>query len=87
MEEKIRTVNISDRGQLVVPEDMRKDMGIKGGETLVLIERMGEIVIKRGSDVLDAMNDNAFWRTLSLGMMKNAWGKEDDVWDDVAKGE
>ena len=84
--EKIRTVNIGSRGQLVVPEDIRKDMEIKGETTLVLIERRGEIVLKKESDVLKAMEEGTFWKRLSEEAMERAWTKEDEIWDDIAKG-
>ena len=87
IKEKIRTVNIGARGQLVVPEDIRKDLGIKGGSTLVLIERRDEIVLKKEADVLKAMEEDVFWKRLSEEALKNAWDKEDDVWDNIAKGE
>ncbi|MBI2084051.1 MAG: AbrB/MazE/SpoVT family DNA-binding domain-containing protein [Candidatus Aenigmarchaeota archaeon] len=84
--ERIRTVNISERGQLVVPEDIRKDLGIKGEETLVLIEKGDEIVLKRESDVLKMMgSEDAFWKTLSEKIMERAWEKEDEIWDSISK--
>ena len=85
--EKIRTVNIGSRGQLVVPEDIRKDLGIKEEATLVLIERRGEIVLKKESDVLKAIEEDTFWKRLSEEAVKRAWTKEDEIWDDIAKGE
>lgn len=83
--EKIRTVNINKRGQLVVPEDIRKDLGIKNETTLVLIEKLGEIIIKKESDVIRTIDEDAFWKALSHETMKKAWDKEDDIWDDVFK--
>ncbi len=84
--EKIRTVNINSRGQLVLPEDMRKDLGIKGEATLVLVEKGGEVLIKKESDVLMALEgEELFWKRLSQESMKRAWEKEDDIWDDIAK--
>ncbi len=52
---KIRTVNINSRGQIVIPEEFRKDLNIKGGETLVLVERSGEITIKRENALSTAL--------------------------------
>lgn len=85
IKEKLRTVNISNRGQLVVPEDIRKDLGIKGEATLVLIEKHGEIVLKKESDVLRALEEDIFWKRLSEETMKRAWFKEDEIWDDIVK--
>lgn len=52
---KIRTVSLNDRGQIVIPEDIRKDFGIEGSSILVLIERDGEIVLRRERDILDTI--------------------------------
>ena len=30
---------------------------------------------------------HGFWKRLSEEALKNAWDKEDDVWDNIAKGE
>ena len=88
LKEKIRTVNISNRGQLVVPEDIRKDMGIEGETTLVLIEKRGEIVIKKESEVLKEIEgEDMIWRRLSQEALKRAWDKEDEIWDEISKGE
>lgn len=84
IKEKLRTVNISNRGQLVVPEDIRKDLGIRGEATLVLIEKHGEIVLKKESDVLRALED-IFWKRLSEEAIKRAWVKEDEIWDNIFK--
>lgn len=81
---KIRTVNLNERGQIVIPEDVRKDFGIEGTTTLVLIERKGEIVLKKESDVLEAIeSEDKFWKFLSIEAMRKAWNKEDEVWDKI----
>jgi len=83
---KIRTVSVNERGQIVIPEDIRKDFGISGETTLVMIERKGEIVLKKETDVLEAIEgEDKFWRIMSKGAMKRAWSKEDDIWDEIYK--
>jgi|SRR3989338_2412097 len=82
---KIRTVAVNERGQIVIPEDIRKELGIEGSATLVLIEKEGEIVIKKESDVLSAMNEDTFWKAAAKESMKRAWSKEDEVWDKIAR--
>ena len=85
---KIRTVNVNSRGQLVIPDDIRKDFGIKGGSTLVMIERGGELVIKKEAEVLHAMEgETAFWRVLSRESLKRMWGEQDRIWDKIAKND
>ena len=81
---KLRTVSVNERGQLVIPEDIRKDFGIKGSTTLVMIETGGELVLRKESEVIAAVEDK-FWSALSRLAMRDAWGKDDEVWDKLAK--
>ena len=81
---KIRTVTVNERGQLVIPEDIRKDFGIRGGTTLVMIKTGGEIVLRKESEVIGAIEDKV-WSALSSRAMTDAWGKEDEIWDKLAK--
>lgn len=82
---KLRTVNLNERGQIVIPEDIRKDFGLEASSTLVMMEKGNEIVIKKESDVLQAMEEDKFWAALSAESMKNAWSKEDEIWDKIYK--
>lgn len=81
---KIRTVSVNERGQLVIPEDIRKEFGISGGTTLVMIKTGGELVLKKESEVIEAIEDK-FWSALSSKAMAGAWGKEDEIWDKLAR--
>ena len=83
---RIRTVTVNDRGQIVIPEDVRKDFGIDKDSTLVLIEKKKEILLRKERDVLERMEEeDKFWRVLTRESMKRAWSKEDDVWDKIYK--
>ncbi len=85
-DKKIRTVQVNDRGQVVIPEDVRNDLGIKGGSTLVMIKKEDEIVLKKESSVLEAIDSDAiFWKAISAASLQRAWGKEDEIWDKIAK--
>ncbi|MBI2144465.1 AbrB/MazE/SpoVT family DNA-binding domain-containing protein [Candidatus Woesearchaeota archaeon] len=77
----MRTVNVNDRGQLVIPEDIRKDLGIEGATTLVMIKKEGELLLKKESEVLGTLDDDEFWRAVTFTTMKKAWTSEDKVWD------
>mgnify|MGYP001566412762 FL=1 len=82
---KLRTVNLNERGQIVIPEDIRKDFGIKGATTLIIIEKNDELVLKKESDILESMESDKFWKFLSRKAMKRAWSKEDKIWDKIYK--
>jgi len=84
---KVRTVAVNERGQIVIPEDIRRELGIESSTTLVLIEKDGEIVMKKESEILSALDDNAFWGAVVKDSMRRAWNKEDEVWDKLARRE
>ncbi len=82
---RIRTVAVNERGQIVIPEDIRKDFDIENATTLVIIERNGELIIKKESEVLNALDEDAFWKAVSRESLKRAWDKEDEIWDKIAR--
>lgn len=80
----LRSVSVNDRGQLVIPEEMREELGIEGGSVLVLVKRGNEIVLRREEDVLDELD--RFWRGVAERSLERAWGEEDEVWDEYFSG-
>lgn len=68
----------------MIPEDIRKDFEIGENTTLVMIERDGELVIKKETDILSALeNEDKFWRTLSNNALPRMWSEEDKIWDKI----
>lgn len=43
-----QTLVVSDRGQITLPAKVRKRMGIKGGDVMILEDRNEEIVLRPG---------------------------------------
>jgi len=85
MNARIRTVLMNDRGQIVIPEEIRNDLKLKPKETLVLIEKDGEITIRKESSIAEKIiSEDEFWNKVSKKSLENAWDKEDKVWDKIA---
>ena len=42
------TLVVSSRGQITLPAQLRKRLGIKGGDVVILEDRGGEVVLKPG---------------------------------------
>ncbi|MBI4044058.1 MAG: AbrB/MazE/SpoVT family DNA-binding domain-containing protein [Candidatus Diapherotrites archaeon] len=86
---RVRSVTMSERGQIVIPEDMRKDLKLGPGEGLVLIEKEKEIILMKETDVAkQLMEEERYWKALSEYSLSRAWDeKEDKVWDAFAKRE
>jgi AbrB family looped-hinge helix DNA binding protein len=48
MTEQIEDViKVSSKGQIVIPIEIRKKMGMKGGEKLLVLTRDGDILLRR----------------------------------------
>lgn len=87
-ENKLRTVKVNERGQIVIPEEFRKDLGIKTDSTLVLIEKKDEIILKKEAGVLKELEEeNNFWRKITEESFRKAWDKEDEIWDEIYEKE
>ena len=77
-------VNVSSRGQIVIPEKIRKSMGIKEGSKLVAMERNDELVLTKESDVMKKLqgtdkHEEAGWLALAERSLKDIWdNKKDD---------
>ena len=82
--EKIRTVTVNERGQIVIPEDVRKDLHLKKASTLVLIQKGNEVVLRKENEILKELEDT-FWKGVAKHSLENAWSPEDEIWDKVYK--
>ncbi len=89
METKLKTVQMSERGILVIPEEVRKDLGVQGGATFVLIESGNEIILKKESDVVnlisskvDRRKEDIGWMILAQKSLEELWNnpKDEEVW-------
>lgn len=83
---RIRTLRVSDKGQVSIPTEIREKMGIKRGDDLVMLQKGDRIILKKSEAItlkLDAeFNDIDAITEQSL---KEIWdNKHDDVWNQYA---
>ena len=83
----IEIVNVSSRGQIVIPQRMRKSLGIKHGAKLVAIEKDGMLLLKNESEVLKKLQktdgkEESGWLALAEESLKEIWDnkKDEKVW-------
>ena len=79
---EIKTINLSAKGQLCIPQKMREEVGFKEGEKLMLIAKDDEIIIKKSKDVLkklDISKESFETMLMSEAVLAKDWlSKEDE---------
>ena len=80
-------VNVSSRGQIVIPEKIRKSLGIKEGSKLVAIEKNGTLILKRDVDIIKSLEnmekkEESGWLALAEQSLNDIWNnkKDEEVW-------
>jgi AbrB family looped-hinge helix DNA binding protein len=84
---RFRTVKVSDKGQIAIPADIQREIGIKRGDELVLIQRKGKIVLEKAERVVDKFEDEfKDLESISESSLKRLWlNKEDEIWNSYLK--
>jgi AbrB family looped-hinge helix DNA binding protein len=82
---RIRTVKVSDKGQISIPIDIRNSLGLRRGDELILIQIDNKILMEK--PVRIAKKAKTSFRYLlkhSEKVASKLWeNKEDEVWDTV----
>ena len=75
----IEVINVSSRGQIVIPEKMRESLGIKEGSRLVLVEKEGGLLIRKEEEITKHLQEEK--RKEDIGWMILAQKSIEDIWD------
>ena len=77
-----RKVKVTDKGQISIPVDVQKKIGISKGDELLLIAKGKKIVLEKPARVAEILEDElADLEVLSEESLKGLWlNKADDVW-------
>jgi len=83
----VKTVKVSDKGQIAIPQTIREEAGIKKGDELVIFESNGKILIEKSHRVSAKMKDHfKDLMIFSEKSLKDVWGsKQDDIWNSYLK--
>ncbi len=76
-------VNVSSRGQIVIPEKIRKSLNIREGSKLIAIEKNGMIMLRKDSDVIekleqDSSKEESGWLALAEKSLNDIWDNKKD---------
>lgn len=82
-ESTLKTVNVSEKGQIAIPREIRILLGIKKGDRLVLTAKNEKILIQKATSMVKQMKDDFDPLTkLSERTAKKLWdNKYDEIWD------
>ncbi|MCE2505635.1 MAG: AbrB/MazE/SpoVT family DNA-binding domain-containing protein [Nitrosopumilaceae archaeon] len=82
-ESTLKTVSVSEKGQIAIPTEIQKLLGIKKGDRLVLTTKDEKLLIQKAANLEKHMEDDfSDLLTHSESTLKKLWlNKEDDIWD------
>jgi len=76
----VKTVKVSEKGQIAIPTDVREMIGIKKGDDMILYQENGKILLEKTPEKLK--DDFKDLLKHSEAVAKKLWGnKKDGVWD------
>ncbi len=78
----IKTVKVSDKGQISIPSLIRKNGNINKGDTLVIMQSNGKILIEKAPERIK--DDFSDLLKHSESVAKDLWdNEEDEIWNDL----
>jgi len=83
----IKTIRVSEKGQIAIPLQMRETLGIERGDDLVLIQIKDKILLEKSQKMEEKIKDD-FKDVLKFSerSLKEVWdNKSDDVWNQYLK--
>lgn len=83
----IKTIKVSEKGQIAIPQIVRDKLNIKQGDELVLVQVEGKILLEKAQKtkekILDDFKDILKFSEHSLAEVWN--NKEDEIWSQYLK--
>ena len=81
--EDIKTVKISDKGQISIPKDIREELSLKEGETLIMISDGKKIVLEKKDRIMKKIkSESDATMRMSEHVLKKDWDNEyDERWN------
>ena len=80
----IKTVNVSEKGQIVIPKEIQNSLGIKKGDRLVITTKNKKILIQKAENIEKQMGDDfADLIKFSELSLNKLWSnkKDDEIWN------
>ena len=83
----IKTIKVSDKGQIAIPRIIREKAGIDKGDELVIIQTGGKILLEKSQKISNQMKEDFKDIIIfSEQSLKGVWdNKEDEIWSTYLK--
>lgn len=84
----LRKIKVSDKGQISIPAEIRKELGIQKGDELLLLKSRGRLLIEKPGSVIKLLEDDlSDLMIISETSMKKLWSpRSEDVWNRYLEG-
>jgi len=84
---KFKMIKVSAKGQITLPSDMQREIGIKKGDEILLIKKGNRILLEKQENMAKKIEDDL--RDISIfseRSLKKLWlNKEDEIWNQYLK--
>lgn len=83
----IKTIRVSEKGQIAIPREIREKLKILQGDELIIVENNNQLLIEKSKRLTEKVQDD-FKDIIhySEQSLKEVWdNSEDDVWNQYLK--
>lgn len=87
METIVKTIKVSEKGQIALPKDVRESAKIEVGDSLLLVQK-GKSILLEKTEVIEKKMKDDFKDLLRLSelSLKKLWDNSgDDIWNSYLK--
>lgn len=83
----VKTVKVSDKGQIAIPSDVQRMLGINKGDNLVLLIKNEKILLEKVNKIISEMTDDfKDMEHYAEQSLKEFWKNEPEgVWEQYLK--
>lgn len=82
-----KKVKVSDKGQISIPVDLQREIGIKKGDDLLLIRKGRRIILEKPARVMELLEDElSDIQEITETSLGSLWSsKKEDIWNQYLK--
>jgi AbrB family looped-hinge helix DNA binding protein len=84
---KFRSIKVSAKGQITLPSDIQKEIGIRKGDEIILIRKGEKIILEKSESVAKKFKDEfADVQSVSERSLRKLWlNKGNEIWNHYLK--